>query len=404
MPSPLESATPVFGKQSRQWEEGRAKTVTLVVTEACQLRCRYCYLHGKNDTSQMSFDIAKRTVDHILDNRELFPEQSVIWEFIGGEPFLAIDLIDEISDYIKRRSFELDHPWFNSYRFNFSTNGILYSDARVQRYIAKNRRHVSVGITIDGTREKHDLQRVYADGRGSYDDVVRNIPLWLEQFPDSSTKVTVAHDDLPFVYESVLHLWGLGIKTVNINVVFENTWKDGADRILEEQLVKLADYVIRNRLHEGLQCSFFSDFVGKPLDPVLFNDNYCGAGRMLAVDSKGNFYPCIRLMPFAMEKRKARVIGNCFDGIDTNRLRPFLALDRLSQSTKECVECDVAGGCAWCTGLNYDDADTETIYQRATFLCRMHKARARANRYYSDRLARLQRLAAGPTSSREREM
>ena len=42
---------------------------------------------------------------------------------------------------------------------------------------------MSIGITIDGTELKHDLNRIYKNtGKGSYKDVVRNIPLWLEQF------------------------------------------------------------------------------------------------------------------------------------------------------------------------------------------------------------------------------
>ena len=213
-------------RRSRQWQEGMAKTVTFIVTEDCQLRCRYCYLVGKNTQHRMEFEIARRTVDYLLRERELFDDHSVIWEFIGGEPFLEIELIDRIGDYIKRRMYEARHPWFDSYRFSFSTNGIMYDDPRVRKYIEKNHSHVSIGVTIDGTREKHDLQRVYPSGRGSYDDVVRNIPLWLKDFPGAGTKVTVAHDDLPYIKESVLHLWGLGIRQVNINAVFEDAWQE----------------------------------------------------------------------------------------------------------------------------------------------------------------------------------
>jgi uncharacterized protein len=48
----------------------------------------------------------------------------------------------------------------------------------------------------------------------------------------------------------------------------------------------------------------------------------------------------------------------------------------------------VAEGCAWCQGENYDAADTPTIYQRATAICKMHKARVRANNYYWNKLYR----------------
>ncbi|MGA2033136.1 MAG: radical SAM peptide maturase, CXXX-repeat target family [Thermoguttaceae bacterium] len=389
-----------LGKSVSSWEEGRAKNVTFVVTEDCQLRCKYCYLVGKSATRRMDFDIARRTVDYLLGNRELFNDKAVIWDFIGGEPLIEIELIDRICDYVKRRLYETDHPWFGAYRFSFSTNGLLYADKRVQHYLKKNKMHVSLGISIDGTRAKHDLQRVYPDGRGSYDDVVRNIPLWLEQFPNADTKATVGHDDLPLIKESVLHLWSLGIKGVNINCVFEDVWQEGDDEIFEEQLRQLADHILKHRLYLDHACSFFQKTVGGFLDPLKDTQNWCGAGKMLAVDGGGNFYPCVRFVGYSLQKRAARIIGNCFAGIDPNKLRPYLALDRRTQSPQECMDCEVNGGCAWCQGANYDFADTDTIYQRATFICKMHKARVRANNYYWERFKRMN--AEEGTAARQR--
>ena len=362
-----------------EWGEARAKNITFILTEDCQLRCRYCYLVGKNTVNRMDFDIARQTLDYLIGEKELFSENSIILDFIGGEPFLEIDLIDRICDYFKLTTYKLEHKWFDNYRFSFSTNGLLYADKRVQRFIEKNARHLSIGISIDGTKNKHDLQRIYPDGSGSYDDVVKNIPLWLEQFPDGATKVTVSHDDLPFIRESVQHLWELGIKNININVVFENDWEEGDDAVFEEQLMQLADYIMENNLYEDHHCSFFSRYVGRQ---TLENQNWCGAGKMLAVDHTGNFYPCVRFTPFSLQNKKAIIIGNCYNGVDENKIRPFVSLDLITQSSMECRHCDVASGCAWCQGVNYDFADTNTIYQRATYICKMHKARVRANNYF----------------------
>ncbi|HIX85125.1 MAG TPA: radical SAM peptide maturase, CXXX-repeat target family [Candidatus Parabacteroides intestinigallinarum] len=373
-------------KQENIWEDGRARNITFIVTKECQLACKYCYLVGKNSKERMSFDTAKEAIDYILLNKELFPEQSVIFDFIGGEPFLEIDLIDKICDYIKVSLYEKGHIWFNSYRFNFSTNGLMYDDARVQRYIHKNYQHLSIGITIDGTRKKHDLNRIYKNGKGSYDDVVRNIPLWLKQFPNASTKVTISSDDIPYIKESVLHLYELGITEVNINCVFENVWKEGDANLFEDQLIQLADVIIDDDLYEKYTCSFFQENIGRPLDCTLQNENWCGAGRMLAIDAQGNFYPCTRFAQYSLREKPAIIIGNIKEGINKNKLRPFLSLDRCTQSTQECINCEVAEGCAWCQGENYDAADTNTIYQRSTAICKMHKARVRANNYYWNRL------------------
>lgn len=374
---------------SESWQDGVAKSITFIVTKDCQLACKYCYLVGKNSKERMTWEVAKNAVDYILDREDEFTEGSVIWDFIGGEPFLEIELIDKICDYIKTEMFRRNHHWFNSYRFSFSTNGINYHEDKVQCFIKKNQRHLSIGITIDGTKLKHDLNRIYKHSeKGSYDDVVRNIPLWIEQFPEASTKVTISSADIPFIKESVLHLYGLGIKEVNINCVFEDVWKEDDDILFEKQLTDLADAIIDNGYYQNYACSFFAEFIGKPLDRERDNQNWCGAGKMLAIDAAGNLYPCTRFAQYSLRNKPAWIIGNVRDGIDQNKLRPFLTLDRTTQSRDECINCEVASGCAWCQGENYDAADTHTIYQRSTAICKMHKARVRANNYYWNKLFR----------------
>lgn len=371
------------------WQSGMAKNITFIVTKDCQLACKYCYLVGKNIKERMSWDTAKKFIDYILSHEQDFPEESVIWDFIGGEPFLEIDLIDKICDYLKTEMFRMGHHWFNSYRFSFSTNGINYHEEKVQNFIKKNREHLSIGITIDGTEKKHDINRVYKlTEKGSYQDVVRNIPLWLDQFPNAGTKVTISSADIPYITESVLHLYGLGIHEVNINVVFEDVWKEGDDVLFENELLKLADAIIDNDLYQDNACSFFSENIGKPMDIKLDNQNWCGAGKMLSVDAAGMLYPCTRFAQYSLRDKKAWIIGNIHEGIDKNKLRPFLTLDRLTQSRQECLDCEVASGCAWCQGENYDAADTATAYQRSVAICKMHKARVRANNYYWNKLYR----------------
>lgn len=376
-------------KRSKDWKSDGSKTITFIVTKDCQLACKYCYLVGKNSEERMSFEVAKKAIDYILSHEDEMLEESVVFDFIGGEPFLEIELIDKVCDYIKTEMFRLNHHWFNSFRFSFSTNGINYHEKKIQDFIKKNRNHLSIGITIDGTQMKHDLNRIYkVSSKGSYQDVVKNIPLWLQQFPNAATKVTISSPDIPYISESVIHLYSLGIHEVNINCVFEDVWKEGDYKAYESELLKLADIIIDNDYYKDYTCSFFSETIGKPLDKVKENQNWCGAGKMLAIDAAGKFYPCTRFAQYSLRDKKECVIGDIEKGIDYNKLRPFLSLDRCTQSTNECVDCEVAGGCAWCQGENYDAAETYTFFQRATAICKMHKARVRANNYYWNKLYR----------------
>ena len=111
----MDSAINIKERQ-RGWQEGMAKSITFIVTKDCQLACKYCYLVGKNVQERMPWEVAKAAIDYVLD-REQDPDfayESVIWDFIGGEPFLEIDLIDTICDYVKQEMFRRNHHWFNS--------------------------------------------------------------------------------------------------------------------------------------------------------------------------------------------------------------------------------------------------------------------------------------------------
>lgn len=359
------------------------KNVTFVVTEECNFRCKYCYLVDKKGGRQMPFEVAAGAVDYLLTHRELFPEPCVTWDFIGGEPLLEIDLIERIIEHTQVAAYELGHPWFDHANYAMTTNGSLYGTPAAQALIKRYRDLLSISITIDGPEWVHDLVRVSKAGRGTYKSVVKNVPLWLEQYPNASTKVTISHENLPFLAESILHLMHLGIREVNANVVFEDVWEAGDDDVLEQQLDRLGEQLIAEGLWRTHSCSFFNRGIGRPLDPCD-DCNWCGTGKMLAIDVDGNFYPCNRFVPFSLENKSGRSIGSVTEGLDANRLRPFLAITRSAQSTLKCFNCEVARGCAWCQGLNYDDAESPTIYQRATHLCLMHKARVRANeRFWS---------------------
>lgn len=372
-----------IGKMPPQWSED-AQTITFIVTEDCNLRCKYCYITHKASNKRMNFETAKNFIDYIL-TADISYANSVVIEFFGGEPMIEMALVDQISDYFKLRAYELNHRWAWNYRFNFSTNGVNYASDEVQSYIKKNIGKLSVGISIDGTKQKHDLNRVFPDGSGSYDIIEQNIPLWRSQFVPA-TKMTFAHEDLPYLKESVIDLWNHGVTEVASNVVFEDVWHDGDDKLFEEQLRSLADYILDNQLYDKYYCTFFSDTIGGHISERQRDQVYCGAGKMLAVGPDGKFYPCVRYKDYSLNNHKERVLGTVNDGIDMERVRPFMVAASRYQDDEECTNCPVAAGCPQCQGLSYDVADTETYFQRAKFICKMQKARVRANEYFFSKL------------------
>lgn len=391
-----------IGKQVESWKGNTAQSLTFIVTADCNLRCKYCYITHKSSNKRMSFEVARKFIDYVL-NSPIHKQEAVILDFIGGEPLLETRLIDQICDYFKLKTYKMNHDWFWNYRINICTNGVNYSDVEVQRFIKKNYGKLSLGITIDGTKKKHDLQRVFPDGSGSYDVIKKNIPLWLEQF-EGATKVTFASEDLCYLKESIIELWEMGIKDIAANVVFENVWKPEDDKIFENQLKELADYIIENDLYDKYSCTLFDDYIGSCYSEDDLINTSCGAGKMLAVDPDGNLYPCMRYYDYSLNNKKGYVIGDIDNGVDFEKVRPFGTLMYKYQSDEECLNCDIATGCTFCQGFNYDEAETNTNFVRTKYICKMHKARVRANDYYFSLLLNKKGIDRERKLERKRQM
>ena len=370
----------MVGRETEEWRKGDAQTVTFIVTEDCNLRCKYCYITHKASNKKMNFDVAKKFIDYLF-TEDVIRQPAVILDFIGGEPFLEVDLIDRICDYFKWKAFLLKDDWYWNYKISICTNGLNYGSSEVQNFILKNKNKIFVTISIDGNKIKHDLQRVTPNNQGSYDLIMKNKDLWLSQF-GGNTKVTFASDDLKYLKDSIINLWNIGVYNVSANVVFEDVWKEGDDEIFEEQLIQLADYIIDNHLFDCRRCSFFDDRLGEPYTERDLRSTGCGTGRMVAVGPNGKIYPCLRYKDYSLNNKEEFILGDVESGIDPQKMRPFRALMTYLQSDQECINCEVATGCRYCQALNYDEADTNTNFQRAKYICKMHKARVRANNYY----------------------
>ena len=363
------------------------------------MACTYCYQINKHRHS-MPFDVAKRFIDMLLTadesscdyiNRE--NTVGVVIEFIGGEPLLEIDLIDKITDYFISEMIRMEHPWSTRYRISICSNGVLYFDPRWQSYMRRHRNELSFSISIDGCKSLHDSCRVFPDGSGSYDIAMKGVRHFVDDFGgEMGSKMTLAPANIEHTFEAIVGLIESGYDEINLNCVFEDGWEERHATILYEELKKAADYILENDLEDNLEISIFSESMFHPKLPSE-NQNWCGGdGKMIAVDWKGDIYPCIRYMESSLgDDQEPLIIGNVYDGIMTTpeqcaKVGCLRAITRRSQSADECFYCPIGEGCAWCTAYNYQVFGTPD--KRATYICEMHKARALANAYYWNQVYR----------------
>lgn len=368
-----------------------ARNITIQVTDACNLRCTYCYQINKK-TNVIPFQYATKFLDSILNGQydnycDYTNAQGIILQFIGGQPFLQVDLIDKITDYFINRLIELNHPWLERFKISICSNGTLYFQQNVQKFIAKHLNHLSFNISIDGNKKLHDSCRIFPDGSGSYDVAIAAVKHYKEHFGrQMGSKMTLAPQNIEYTYQAVVSLIENGYTDINLNCVFEQGWTVQHSKVLYKQLKQLSNYVFEHNLEDTVDISMFSENSFNPMLETQ-NSNWCGGtGSMLAIDYKGDLYPCIRYMQSSLgDDVKPLIIGNVNTGIlvtdEQKQIKSCMdCVTRRSQSTDECFYCDIASGCAWCSGYNYQCFGT--VNKRATYICIMHKARALANAYY----------------------
>lgn len=355
------------------------KTRTLHITENCNLNCRYCY--EKNKTLKtMSIDTAKKVINYFFEDIVKNKEDNIIWELIGGEPLLDVNLIKEIVDYIL---FNVDKYGLNVQKhfISLTTNGTLFTNT-AKDFLTEYRKKInlSVSISLDGVRDIHNYNR-----NNSYDTIMKDFWWWRKNFPHNTIKATLNREALPYIFDSIrLFVDDFKLDYIFMNTVFENVWQENDSEIYYNQLIKTADFLLENYRYEDYFVSLF--------DKSLLHTSkegmqiWCGCGnKMLAADSDGILYPCLRFK--TTSNQPSWKCGDIVNGIDVNKLLPFKFYHNLNNNSK-CLSCEYKSGCAWCPASCYDELGS--IFQRTEFYCDMHIKRVEANRYFFNKIAKIE--------------
>lgn len=140
--------------------------LTIIPTEQCNFRCKYCYESFPDNT--MNYTVQKSIVKFLEKNMYKYSSLHVSW--FGGEPLLAIETIEQLSKEFKR----ICGFYKKTYSATITTNGYLLDANMMKRLINCN--VVYFQITIDGTKEIHDIQRPHKDSSCStYDQIINNL-------------------------------------------------------------------------------------------------------------------------------------------------------------------------------------------------------------------------------------
>ena len=348
-----------------------------------------CYQFNKSPM-RMSLGTAIEFIENLVTDKYDFVNRynspALILEFIGGEPFLEIDMTRKAYEYFLKRCYELNHPWFMLHRLSICSNGLLYFDKKVQDFFKDYASQISFNISIDGNKKLHDSCRIQPNGEGSYDIAMAALNHFNKYYnKERNSKMTLAPSNISYLSESVIDFINNGMTVINLNCVFEEGWTNEHARIEYEELKKVANYLLDNDL-ESIYISIFREKQEGPLGKES-DGSFCGAsGSMLAVRPNGQFYPCIRFMPTSLDDgTKDFCMGCVKEGLNERKdnsdvLQVLDSITRRSQSNDICYECPIANMCASCQSMGlvaFNDVNKKT-----TFTCIMNVAETLANLYY----------------------
>ena len=328
------------------------------------------------------FKLYDKNDENLLINHHT---KGLVLEFIGGEPLMNVDVIDYTLGYFIEQCVEKDHPWLFNFRASMTTNGILYFEPKVQEFLKKFNNLLSLTVTVDGPKEVHDACRKDKNGEGSFDRSIAAWDDWKEVVgaENISTKVTISPENLPLIGSVFDFFIDRGCTQINANPIFEHNWTPEEAAVYYKILKDLANSMLKKDYR--IFTSIFRSNVGYPV-PSTYTSNWCGGtSAMLAFDPQGNAYPCLRYMASSLGPDIPPIIIGDVNGIyETPEAKAIYEdmkkVTRQSQSTQECIDCQIASGCSWCSAANY--ALTGSYNKRATNICWMHRAAALANVYY----------------------
>lgn len=357
------------------------KQLQLEVTTGCNLRCKYCCFsecyeytrsHG---TDMMSWDVAQKAIDEYYSNFKIVkqnnPSRNACVSFYGGEPLLNFKLIKQVVEYISKK-----YSMFHT-DYNITTNGTLLDD-KIGDFLVKN--NFAVLISLDGDKETQDRNRVFANGGGTFDVVIKNLRSFRKKHPGYPKLAISACYDPTIDFEKVeqffneekllvaKHAFIDGTNTTYFDRFtpadwekFNNNKRKFKDRYILAVTPFSKDEFISYSVGVGYMEFAFHIMYGDKRNSITPYSGTCVPGEKMYVSTDGTVHMCEKVNP-------RYSIGNVNSGgLDAKKIADITNEYNREIST-HCRNCEISKLCSLCfkafggaDGFVYDENICNTL-------------------------------------------
>jgi len=320
----------------------------LVVTQNCNLGCKYCAVVENLDSSDrmketMSLEVGRQAVDFFERQLNVSRPRDARVTFYGGEPMLNQELIFDLVPRIREIKYlSQDRP----VEVVMITNGYLYNPEIIELF---KEHKVGVCISLDGSKRFQDITRVTRyKGESTFDRVIENY----YRYKDAGLSMGIStalgrHNafDLPEICEFYAQL---GAPFVEFQIPYQVSNESNefwvSTEEISQNLMQAYGILKSHGIIEGTTYRRLRDFSG---GRVHLRD--CGSsGSQLVVAPDGSIGPCHSLVG-----TRTFFEGNVNDESSVPReMDNFLEwAKRFPMNMPECSDCSYislcGGGCIY---------------------------------------------------------
>lgn len=251
------------------FEMNSPSIISILLNTQCNLQCKHCYLESFQEKEWLSSkEWEKVFVSLFFD---LNPQTVV---FAGKEIFVNAESVQILSRACELRD-HLQKNFSRRTKIGVITNGTL---VHYYRDVLENISLDWIDISIDGTREQHNLIR----GKGAYEQMERNLPWLKERFGKNLWVVPVLCNEnaeqLPFLIKELHEKYGLSHYSLGLYEhrfsAEDNFSVDVSHLALFLEKLKEISFAspINLVLKLGLRDKRFSDFFNLPSDKKVITE------------------------------------------------------------------------------------------------------------------------------------
>jgi uncharacterized protein len=300
----------------------RISSMCLIVTNDCNFRCRYCFLHRPGN--YMSEETCRKAIDYLLRISSPKLRQVLLY---GGEPLLNWDVCKSAIKHIKEND--------NRAIIGISTNGSLINE-EIANFLAEN--NVRVSLSIDGPGKVHNLMRKDLKGKGTFKLAMRGYKLLKKADADVGVSCTVSTHNintLPKITEWIITKLEASAIGFNLLVIKKSSPLHVDPNLLVTQIIKCFEIckkygIFEDRIMRKIVGNWIKGRVYPKLCPAI-------GGDQIAITPKGEIGPC------HVFSETGKYFKRKWDIKRDINFKKFSALFPLNR--KECYNCEALGIC-----------------------------------------------------------